>query len=134
MLSGIGVATEAVLRRENSPDIHAFLDQGVNYVLTVLDFAAGNRRFKKRNSGNLIECTLIDSRFDRLSDRLVRLSNHSDRMFRKAPAIFSKSVCQLGAGHLVSDYTRLIAEHRDPLPLQQRLVLLEPLVTKHYSS
>ena len=127
MLSCIGIAPKSMFRRENSPDIHAFLDQGVNYVLTVLDFAAGNRRFKKRNSGNLIECALIDSRFDRLSDRLVRLSSHSDRMF---PAIISKSVSQLGAGNLVSDYPCLVAEHRHTLPFQQRQVLLETFVSK----
>ena len=132
MFSCIGIAPKSMFRRENSLDIHAFLNQGVNYVLTVLDFAAGNRRFKKRNSGNLIECTLIDSRFDRLSDRLVRLSSHSDRMFREAPAIISKSVSQLGAGNLVTDYSCLVAEHRHPLPFQQRQVLLEPLITKHY--
>ena len=129
-----------MFRRENSLNIHAFLDQGVNYVLTVLDFAAWNRRFKKRNSGNLIECALIDSRFDRLSDRLVRLSSHSDRMvslsshsdrmFQEAPAIISKSVSQLGAGNLVTDYSCLVAEHRHTLPFQQRQILLEPFVSK----
>ena len=110
MLSGIGVATEAVLRREDSLDINSFFDQGINNVLTVLNLSARDGRFGERDQGNLI-----------------------NSLSRKAPAIFSKSVRQLGAGHLVSDYTRLIAEHRNPLPLQQRLVLLEPLVTKHYS-
>ena len=60
-------------------------------MLTVLNLSARDGRFGERDQGNLI-----------------------NPLSRKAPAIFSKSVCQLGAGHLVSDYTRLIAEHRNP--------------------
>ncbi len=46
VLSGIGVATEAVLRREDCLDIYSFFDQGINNVLTVLNLSARDGKLR----------------------------------------------------------------------------------------